>query len=299
MSASQLEAVIADVSATFNRWGPATPIGQIREDWDNLFANVVAEVRATAEPVSAGGVKAEWICAPDAGKDRTILYLHGGGYVLGSVRSHRDICERLSRAAAARVLALDYRLAPKNPFPAAVEDAVAAYEWLLGQGVPSAQIAISGDSAGGGLTLATLLALKATKRPLPGCAAVLSPWVDMELLGESLTTNDDLDPMVHKAMATVMVETFLQGADPRNPLANPLYGDFTGLPPLLIHVGVRETLLSDSLRVAQKARAAGVKTELKVWDGQVHVFQIFASRLDEGEAAVREIGGFIDHHLTV
>jgi acetyl esterase/lipase len=293
MSSSQLERVIADVVATFGAWGPQTTLAEMRKGWDDLFANAKLTVGARSEKVDAGGVRAEWITAPGAAADRAILYLHGGGYVLGSIHSHRDMCERLSRAAQARVLALDYRLAPENPFPAAVEDATAAYRWLLTQGLDAKRLAIAGDSAGGGLTFATLLALKNAGDPLPACATPLSPWVDLEALGESMTTKAAQDPMVQKPLVAEMAKTYVPSGDLRNPLAAPLYGDLRGLPPLLIQVGSRETLLDDAVRIADKAKRAGVAVEIEVWPGQIHVWQIFASRLDEGEQAIQKLGAFI------
>jgi acetyl esterase/lipase len=298
MSSAQLEKVIADVVATFGSWGPQTTLAEMRKGWDDLFSNVKPSVGAKTEKIDAGGVKAEWMTAPGAGADRAILYFHGGGYVLGSIHSHRDMCERLSRAAQARVLALDYRLAPEHPFPAAVEDARAAYRWLLKQGLSPKRIALAGDSAGGGLTFATLLALKQHGDPLPACAAPLSPWVDLEALGDSMTTKDAEDPMVHKHLVEQMAKTYVPTGDLRNPLCAPLYGDLSGIPPLLIQVGSRETLLDDAVRMADKAKKAGVGVELDVWQGQIHVWQIFAGRLDEGEQAIQKIGAFVRRHTT-
>ena len=297
MSSSQIEEVVDRVTSVFSGWTPETSLDQIRREWDDLFSDVEPVVKATAVPVDAGGVKAEWISAPDALPDRTILYLHGGGYVLGSINSHRDICERLSQKARARVLSLDYRLAPENPFPAAVEDAVAAYEWLLAQGVDARRLAISGDSAGGGLALAAMLALREKGHPLPACAVLMSPWVDMEMLGESLIANDAIDPMVHRPMVETMVSLYMGASDRRHPLANPLHGDFRGLPPMIVHSGSRETLLDDAVRVVEKARAEGVDVEYRIWDGQIHVFHIFAARLDEGAVALDELGAFIAKHI--
>ncbi|MGE3599112.1 MAG: alpha/beta hydrolase [Dehalococcoidia bacterium] len=297
MSEAQRRKVDAKVQAVFSSWTPETSLEQIRREWDALFSDYVPAVKCTATPVSANGVQAEWIVAPGARAGRTILYLHGGGYVLGSITSHRDIIERLSHAARARVLALDYRLAPEHPFPAPVEDALAAYRWLLDQGVAPSSLAISGDSAGGGLALATMLALKTARTPLPACAALMSPWVDMEVLGESMTTKDAVDPMVHRPMVETMVQLFLGNGDRRNPLANPLYGDFTELPPMIVHSGTRETLLDDAVRVVDKARKAGVDVDYKIWEDQMHVFHIFAARLDEGADAIRELGAFIERHL--
>jgi acetyl esterase/lipase len=298
MSSAQLEKVIADVAATFGAWGPQTTLPEMRKGWDGLFANVKHTVGAKTETVDAGGAKGEWISAPGAAADRAILYFHGGGYVLGSIHSHRDMCERLSRAAQARVLALDYRLAPEHPFPAAVDDARAAYRWLLKQGLQPKRIALAGDSAGGGLTFATLLALKEHGDPLPACAVPLSPWVDLEATGDSMISKDKEDPMVHKNLVEQMAKTYVPTGDLRNPLAAPLYGDLRGLPPLLIQVGSRETLLDDAVRIADKAKKAGVEVELDVWKGQIHVFQIFASRLDEGEQAIQKIGAFIKKHAA-
>ncbi len=298
MSSAQLDSVIRDIVATFGAWGPDTTLEEMRRGWDALFANVKLSVGAKTEKVDAGGVKAEWIAAPKAAADRVILYCHGGGYVLGSIHSHRDMCERLSRAGEARVLALDYRLAPEHPFPAAVEDATAAYRWLLKQGIRPKRIAISGDSAGGGLTFATLLALKKAGDPMPACATPLSPWVDLEGLGESMTSKVNEDPMVAKHLIEQMGKTYVQSGNLRDPLAAPLYGDLRGLPPLLVQVGSRETLLDDAVRMAEKAKKAGVDVELDVWQGQIHVWQIFASRLDEGEQAIQKLGAFIRKHAA-
>ncbi len=298
MSTQQLEPVIRDIAAVLGNWGPETPMSTIRSDSDKLFCATKFTVGASAEAVNAGGVKAEWITAPGALNDRVILYLHGGGYILGSINSHRDLCERLSRAAKARVLALDYRLAPEHPFPAAVEDAVAAYRWLLKQNISPKHVAIAGDSAGGGLSLATLVALKQAGDPLPACVALMSPWVDLECTGESMTTKDAEDPLVRKPMAAGMAATYLPSGDLRNPLASPLHAALDGLPPLMIHVGSRETLLDDSVRIAAKARKAGVDVQLKQWQGQIHVFQLFASRVDEGEASIHELGAFIHGRIN-
>jgi len=298
MSAAQLDKVIADVQRTFGGWGPQTTLQEMRKGWDDLFSDVVPSVGAKSEKVDAGGVKAEWITAPGAAPDRVILYFHGGGYVLGSIHSHRDMCERLSRAAKARVLALDYRLAPEHPFPAPVEDARAAYLWLLKQGISPKKIAFSGDSAGGGLTFAALLAVKKHNDPMPACAAPLSPWVDLEGIGESMTSRDADDPMVHKPMILQMAQTYLGGASARDPLAAPLHGDLSGLPPLLIQVGARETLYDDASRIAEKAKKSGVSVEFDPWEGQIHVWQIFASRLDEGEQAIQKIGQFVLKHTS-
>ena len=296
MSQAQLEQVISDIARTFGAWNDDTPLDQMRIGWDGLFSDVEYTVGAGAEPVDAGGVTAEWITAPDARTDRVVVYLHGGGYIMGSVNSHRDMCERLSREARARVLALDYRLAPEHPFPAALEDSIAAYRWLLQEGIKPQHIAIGGDSAGGGLTFATLVSLRDAGDPLPACAIPLSPWVEFEGTGDSITSRADIDPMVRQDLDLKMAKAYLDGGDLRNPLAAPIYADLDGLPPLLIQVGEREILFDDSSRMADKAARAGVDVPLREWKGQTHVWQIFASRLDEGQAAIEELGAFVREH---
>lgn len=249
-----------------------------------------ADVQLT--PVVANGVPAEWIGVPGADSGRVVLYVHGGGYVIGSLTSHRELVARIARAANARGLSVDYRLAPEHPFPAAVDDGVAAYRWLLSQGVSPSGIVIAGDSAGGGLTLATLVALKEAGDPLPAAGVCLSPWVDLEGIGDSMTSRDAIDPMVHKAGLAQMAAHYLNGADPRTPLAAPLYAELAGLPPLLIQVGSAETLFDDSTRIAARARAAGVDVTFEEWPELFHVFQAI-SVLPEARQATDKIGAFI------
>ena len=210
------------------------------------------------EPVDAVGVSAEWTRAPNAAADRVVLYLHGGGYVMGSVETHRLLVADLSRAAAVRILSLDYRLGPEHPHPAAVDDAVCAYRFLLGQGVAADRIAIAGDSAGGGLTVAALLALSEAGDPLPAAGICISPWLDLTLSGASMDTKADVDPMVSRDVLQQMADAYLAGAEPTAPTASPLFGDLTGLPPLLIQVGTAETLLDDSRRLAERAKSVDV-----------------------------------------
>ncbi len=297
MSSEQLEKVIADCLATFGAWGPETTLEEMRASADKLFSVQNRAVGATSEEVDAGGVRAEWITAPGVGSDKAVLYVHGGGYVLGSIDSHRDLCERLSRSAGARVLSLDYRLAPEDPFPAAVDDSVAAYNWLLGQGLAPGSIAIAGDSAGGGLVFGTLVALRDAGAELPACATPISPWVDLEGTGETMDSKADLDPMVQKEGIHAMGGMYVPTGDLKNPLAAPLYADLSGLPPLLIHVGTRETLLDDAIRMHDKAKAAGVDVTLDIWEGQIHVWHLFSDRLDEGEEAIQQLGTFMKKHM--
>lgn len=296
MSQQQLDAIIRDVQATFGAWTSDTTLPEMREGWDALSSSVPSPVGATYTPVDAGGVRAVWVDAQNVAQDRVVMYLHGGGYVFGGPRSHGALVEQFSKSANARVLFVDYRLAPEHPFPAAVEDALAAWRWLLAQGYKPARMAIAGDSAGGGLTLATLLAIKAVKLPMPACATPISPWADMTLTGESMTSKADVDPIVQKPLVENLIGLFLPGGQVRDPLISPLYGDLSGLPPLLIQVGERETLLDDSRRVAARAKQAGVNVTLEVWPGQIHVFQVFCPRLDEGVQALEQLGAFVQRH---
>ena len=296
MSQQQLDAVIKDVEACFGAWNAETTLDKMRADWDALSSSHPSKLGAKEEKVDAGGVKAVWFDAPGAAQDRVILYFHGGGYVFGGPVSHGGLAAQLSKSAKSRVLFVDYRLAPEHPFPAAADDGFAAYKWLLAQGYKPGRIAISGDSAGGGLCLSTLLAIKQNKLPLPACAAPLSPWVDMEALGDSMTSKDAEDPIVKKAMLLNLVSMVVSPDKLRDPKISALYGDFSGLPPLLIHVGSRETLLDDSRRIADRAKKAGVKVTLKEWQGQIHVFQVFSTRLDEAVQALDEIGAFVQQH---
>jgi len=244
-------------------------------------------------PVNAGGVPAEWVAAAGAADDRVILYLHGGGYVMGSIATHREMVARLSKASGARALVIDYRLAPEHPFPTAVDDATAAYRWLLSQNIKPSRIVVAGDSAGGGLALATLLALRDAKAPLPAAGVCLSPWVDMEGTGASMTTRAKADPVVQKQGLLGMAQLYLGGKDPKSPLAAPLHADLRGLPPLFIQVGDSETLLDDSTRVAEKAKTAGVKVDLEIWPEMPHVWQLFAPFLPEGQQAIDKIGKYV------
>jgi acetyl esterase/lipase len=250
----------------------------------------------TSNVVSAGGVRAELISSNTGMTDRVLCYLHGGGYIAGSLDSHRNLTGHLAVTTSMQVLTLDYRLAPEHPHPAAVKDSVAGYRWLLEEGYEPGHVVIAGDSAGGGLTMATLLALKAQELPLPAASVVMSPWVDMEAVGESMQTRAAVDP-VGRGLMLRMAELFLDGADPTDPLAAPLHGDLSGLPPLLIQVGDAEVLLDDSTRLAAKAEQAGVEVTLEVWDEMTHVFQNSVGSLPEADEAVARIAQFSRRHV--
>lgn len=278
---------------------PENPtVEEMRLGFELLGQKFAATASVQTEAVDANGVKAEWVSASGVDAASSILYLHGGGYVIGSPATHRALAERLSRTASARVLVIDYRLAPEHPFPAAVEDATAAYRWLLASGQAASNIAIAGDSAGGGLTVATLVSLRDAGEALPAAGICLSPWVDMEGIGESMSARAGLDPMVQKEGLLGMAAAYLNGADPRSPLAAPMYADLQGLPPLLIQVGTSETLYDDSTRLADRAKAAGVDVTLEPWDEMIHVWQLFAEMLPEGQQAIDRMGEFVRKHAA-
>src|SRR5437773_2530568 len=245
------------------------------------------------EPVTANGVRAEWSSTPSATEDAALLYLHGGGYVIGSLDSHRHLVAEAGRATGCWALALDYRLAPENPFPAAVEDAVAGYRYLLARGLKSGRIAIAGDSAGGGLVVAAMVAIRDAGLPQPGCGWCISPWVDMEVIGETMVSKATVDPTVQKAGILDMARLYLNAADPRSPLAAPIYADLTGLAPLLIQVGAAETLLDDAIRLARVAGAADVHVELQIWPEMVHVWHLFHPEVTAGRRAIEAGGAFV------
>jgi acetyl esterase/lipase len=266
---------------------------EMRQGYDAIGGALPTAADVALESVSAGGVPAEWSATPGADTGRAILYLHGGGYVIGSILSHRHLASELGRAAGTRVLALDYRLAPEAPFPAAVDDALAGYRFLLKSGFAPGSIAIAGDSAGGGLTVATLLAARAAGLPQPACGFCISPWIDLEATGGSMTSKAGEDPMVQKEPLSQMTAAYLGGADPHDPLAAPLHADFQGLAPLLIHVGSAETLLDDSVRLAGLAGAAAVPVRLEVWPEMIHVWHFFHPMLADGRRALADAGQFI------
>lgn len=270
---------------------------QLRAAFEGLAAMNPTPPDVRTERVSANGVPGEWVLPPGVADDAALLYLHGGGYVIGSVNTHRELVARIARAAGIRALAIDYRLAPEHPFPAAVEDATAAYRWLLEQGFAPSRLAIAGDSAGGGLTVATLVNARDQGLPMPAAAVLLSPWVDLEGLGASMTERAALDPIVQREPLLEMAALYLGGAAPRTPLAAPLYADLRGLPPMLIQVGTWETLYDDAVRLAERAHEAGVEVALEPWEEMIHVWQLFAAAPEAREASER-IGGFLRERLA-
>jgi len=246
----------------------------------------------SVEEIDAGGVPGEWVKAAYTREDAAMPYLHGGGYVMGSTISHRQMVGYISRATEAPVLSINYRLAPEHPFPAAVNDAVTGYRHMLKGGIAPGRVVVAGDSAGGGLTVATLLALRDAGDPLPAAGICISPWVDLTCEASSYETKADTDPMLDRQGSLQIASMYLADNDPKTPLASPLFADLTGLPALLIHVGREEVLLDDSIGLDKRAIEAGVDSTLEVWDEMIHVWHAFAPILKEGKDAIVRIGEY-------
>ncbi|MCH7737316.1 MAG: alpha/beta hydrolase [Chloroflexi bacterium] len=291
----ELDRVIGIMKAIRSK--PPADIHEARAVLDKAFGEYKPASDVTVFDIDAGGVPCQWITAPDVPQDRLIIYFHGGAYAACSPTTHQDLISRLSRASGAAALGVDYRLAPEHPFPAAVDDAIAAYDWALGHGFAPSNIVLAGDSAGGGLVLSVMLAAKDAGVPLPAAGVCFSPWVDLECSGESMAANDHLDDFIKYGGLSARAQSYLGGADPKHPWASALFADLRGLPPLLLHVGSVETLLDDSTRLAALAEDAGVHVTLKIWDDMVHVWQAFAAILPEGRQSIEEAGEFIRERL--
>ncbi|MBV8771927.1 MAG: alpha/beta hydrolase [Deltaproteobacteria bacterium] len=301
MASRELQLVIQLCRFSRRRRGPSViELGrsaELRAEYDEIASRNPLPSGVSYRPANAEGISAEWLTGPDMDANRAILYLHGGCYSSGSVETHRDLMARLAIESSMRVLGLNYRLAPMYPFPAAVEDATAAYRWLLRIGLEPHRIAIGGDSAGAGLALAATIAARDGGFPLPGAIVCLSPWVDLAVTGVSMGTKAREDPIVSREMLLGWGKLYLADHDPRTPLASPLYADLRQLPPMLIQVGSSEVLLDDSTRLAKRASAADVDITLEVWPEMIHVWQAFAPILPEARQAIQIIGRFIRKHL--
>jgi epsilon-lactone hydrolase len=264
----------------------------------DAFADLTAEpTGVTYRDVVAGGVPAIWVEPDGAAGDRVIQYVHGGGYVLMSARTHAKLVGHIAKATGCRALSVDYRLAPEHPHPAAVTDSVAAYRWLLAEGIEPGHVAVSGDSAGGGLTVATLLKIRDDGLPIPAAGVPLSPWIDLEGTGDSMQSRADVDLIVDGTVIKGMADMFLGGQSSHDPYAAPLHADLAGLPPLYIQVGDEETLLDDSTRLAANAEAAGVEVRLDVFPEMQHVFQMAAGNMPEADDAVDRIAAWLRPRL--
>jgi acetyl esterase/lipase len=278
------EATVAFLRATHARMEGLDPAGH-RAIMESLVRPTPALRAVKREPVDAGGVPAVWFIPPQAGEG-VVLYLHGGAYVFGSPRTHGDLMARLALATGMRVLGLDYRLAPEHPFPSALEDVVKAWRWLQASGVSPKRAVLAGDSAGGGLALATLLVLRGRGEPMPAAGVLLCPWVDLAATGESLTRHARWD-WIDRSIAGRWTEWALGGASPEDPLASPVYADLHGLPPLYLQLGGAELLHDEGVRLAEKAKGEGVAVELDVWPDMVHDWQTFGAHIPESERAVK------------
>lgn len=296
MTTSELETLLDIFRRQEPKQNPS--IEEMRADTDRLTQFLPVPDDIGLESAKIAGVDCDRVSAPGASNDRVLLYLHGGGYAICNPRTHRRLAYDLSAASGAVCVLPDYRLAPEHAFPAAVDDALAVYRQLLDDGHSPERIVIGGDSAGGGLTVATMLAARDADLPMPAGAVCISPWTDMEASGSSIRTKADVDPMVKLDGLQRMVDWYLAGADRRNPLASPIYADLGGLPPILIQVGSEEILLDDASRLAERARAAGVDVVYEEWEGMFHVWHLFAPMLSEGRDAIAKIGDFATAQMT-
>ncbi len=294
--ASPVDQAIARIRRIYRNWKRDTSIDQMRHDWDAAFAT---SGTLPGERFSAGGVEAEWIEPAKVDGAATLLYFHGGGFRMGSIASHRGLISRIANASGCRVLAVDYRLSPEHRFPAPVEDAASTYRWLLDHDVNAGEVVMVGDSAGGNLVLAAMLMLRDRNVALPKAAVLMSPWTDLAATGDSYVSRATADPIHQRAMVLALATAYLGDHDPRDPLASPLYGDLRGLPPMLIQVGDRETVRDDSVMLSENAKAAGVRVNLEIWDGMIHVFQMFDAELVEADQAIGAIAQFIHKQFKV
>ena len=250
------------------------------------------------EAVDVDGVPGEWSIVRGSDVSRALLYLHGGGYCSGSIVSHRRMVTEAGRAAGVRTLAIGYRLAPEHPFPAALDDALTAWRFLGDHGITAAHIAIGGDSAGGGLTVALVNRLREGKEELPGCMWLVSPWTDLTLSGTTLVTNDAADPIIHRSYLVELADAYVPvGMARTDPRISVLYADLKGLPPMLVQVGSAETLLDDSTRLAAAAGAAAVPVTLEIWPHMIHAWHLWNAHLEPGRRALASAGAFIRRHL--
>jgi monoterpene epsilon-lactone hydrolase len=289
MSNAEIDVIRAQLAASPR---PAD-LPERRARLDELGGHYLVPADVRVEPVSANGVDAEWTMTPGADPSRVLIFLHGGGYASGSLKSHRHMVAQVGREAGARTLALNYRLAPEHPFPAALEDALTGYRFLLGQAIAPQHIALGGESAGGGLAVAMMVSLRDAGDPLPACAWLSSPWTDLRQTGATMVTKAATDPLIQKPYLDELARSYLQGADANNPLASPLHADLRGLPPCLIHVGSDETLLDDSVRLAGVAGAAGVRVTLDIWPDMIHAFTLFYQQVAPAREALARVGAFV------
>jgi epsilon-lactone hydrolase len=288
---SRAQAEIGELIADIVAAGWPDGIDEARAAFDAEGPPLACDIAVT--PLSIAGRPAQRLLAPGADRARVVLYLHGGGYVYGSLASHAGLCGEVSRAAGRAVVQIDYRLAPEHPYPAAIEDATAAYRWLIGEGYRPDRIALMGDSAGAGLVMAALLALRDEGTVLPGAAVCLCPWVDLTASGESYDSRAALDPMIDRTLALKLAGLYANGVATSRPSLSPLFANLAGLPRMLIQVGEREVLQSEAADLASRARAAGVPVSFEEWPGMIHVWHLYFPRLAAGRDAIFQVGEFL------
>ncbi|MGQ4597834.1 alpha/beta hydrolase fold domain-containing protein [Nocardia sp. R6R-6] len=293
MSVAQLEKIYELLRA---RPHFTEPIEKRRRGGDIMLSRTPVPEDVQILPADCDGVPGVWVVPPGVSEKRIVLHLHGGGFMIGSSRTHSEIASRIGRAAQARVLVIDYRLAPENPFPAGLEDCFHAYEWLLESGHEPSDIAVSGDSAGATLMLSALLIAKSKGLPLPACVVGISGWYDLTNSSESIRANGNRDVFVPEGFNDWAAKGYLQDADPRDPLASPMFGDLAGFPPMLIHIGGADRLLDDAYRLHEKLQVAGVDSTLEVWPEMPHAWHVFGQMLSEGLQATERVAEFILEH---
>lgn len=278
--------------------GFGTTLEEMRKGFDAFGLNFPTAADIELTPATIDGVPVEWSFDPHCERSGAIIYLHGGGYLVGSIKSHRHMVTELGRAAGVPLVAVDYRLAPEHPFPAALDDAMAVYRHLLDLGLDAKSIAIAGDSAGGGLAVGLALAVRDAGLPQPGCLVGLSPWVDLGVTGGTMDTKAAEDPLVPKGFLLELAAAYLGGEDYKHPHASPIYGDFRDIAPLLILMGSTETLIDDGLRLAGAAGAAEVHVRFEIWPEMLHVWPLYHPVLREGKTALKLVGDYIREHLV-
>jgi epsilon-lactone hydrolase len=294
MAGNEIDAIRALLSSK------PRPVGwtQRRERLDEVGSVWPVAEDVNLDAVDFDGVSGEWSIAPGSDASRVLMFFHGGGYCSGSILSHRRMVTEAGRVAGTRTLAVGYRLAPEHPFPAALDDALTAWRFLRNEGVEAGRIAIGGDSAGGGLTVALINRLRDAGEELPGCAWLVSPWTDLTMSGETLATKDAVDPIIHKGYLDELADAYLPaGIDRTDPRVSPLYANLKGLPPTLIQVGSAETLLADATRFAAAAGAADVPVKLEIWPHMIHAWHLWNAHLEPGRRALAQVGAFIRERL--
>lgn len=291
MASEELRAIIKVMRDQESIAAEGISLQERREGMEAMQAGIPMPEDIVTTAVDIDGIPGLWVEAPGAGENAYVVYYHGGGYVMGSLSTHKELMGRISRFCKARVLGVDYRLAPEHVYPAAVEDGVKSYEWLLARDVDPANVMLAGDSAGGGLALATMLALKEKGGRQPAGGILFSPWTDLTASGDSATSRAEADPMISMPALLEIAATYYADADPTDPLVSPVFADLSGLPPLLIQVGDAEVLLDDASRLANKAKAAGVSVHYEVFDEAFHVFQAMP-QLPESTDALEKVARF-------